>query len=167
MSIHVYYLKGVERHHAFVALPFIPRRPSAEHLLDVLLSALKEKLQMQTAQLASRLVCFAADGAAVLQGQHSGVITRITERCPFILRMHCMVHRLDLAAENMKQSDVICSLGRFCSLVQNTFNHASRLSELYAAQTQLKRRQPLKVLKHVDTRWISHFKPCMRLCTGG
>jgi hypothetical protein len=163
MSIHIYYVKALERHHAFVALPVIPRRPSAEHLLDVLLSALKNKLEMQTAQLANRLVAFAADGAAVLQGKHSGVITRIKERCPFVLRMHCMAHRLDLAAENMKQSDIICSLGRMCSLVQNTFSHASRLSELFAAQAQLKCSHPLKMLKHVDTRWISHFKPCTRL----
>ena len=46
----------------------------------------------------SRLVGFGSDGAADMIGKKSGVSTRLKHREPILVSIHCIAHRLALAA---------------------------------------------------------------------
>ena len=46
----------------------------------------------------SHLVGFGSDGASVMIGKHSGVAARIKAKQPILTSIHCMAHRLALAA---------------------------------------------------------------------
>ena len=45
----------------------------------------------------SQLMGFGSDGAAVMTGRVSGVATRLGRRNPYLVAVHCVVHRLALA----------------------------------------------------------------------
>lgn len=66
---------------------------SAETIEAALMTYLEEK-----SIPLSRLVGFGSDGASVMIGKHSGVATRMKNRQPILTSIHCMAHRLALAA---------------------------------------------------------------------
>jgi len=47
--------------------------------------------------------CF--DGAAVMQGHKNGVISHITKEAPWVIPMHCIAHKLELAALDAIKKD--------------------------------------------------------------
>ena len=65
----------------------------------------------------SRLVGFGSDGASVMTGRHSGVATRIKNRQPIVTSIHCVAHRLALAASQA---------GERVKFVQDTFKPTLR-----------------------------------------
>jgi hypothetical protein len=107
MSVHVYYCHRWQRVHAFAGLPKIEGNQTAQVLLTVLVDALKGRLALTSSDLQHKLMQFACDGAAVLQGQYNGVGVRLQELCPFMLVVHCHAHRLDLVAESMDKQPVM------------------------------------------------------------
>jgi hypothetical protein len=47
--------------------------------------------------LASKLVCFGANGVIISQGLKIGVIMQLIEKhAPFVIGIHCMAHRCNL-----------------------------------------------------------------------
>lgn len=46
--------------------------------------------------LSGCLTATAADGAAVNFGKINGVLTKLQERVPWMLKVHCVAHRLEL-----------------------------------------------------------------------
>ncbi|KAI5083925.1 hypothetical protein GOP47_0000094 [Adiantum capillus-veneris] len=70
-----------------------PKSASAESLFDALVSYLKlVDFPMQ------KLVGIATDGATVMSGQHTGLVTRLREKVPHLISFHCIAHRQALAA---------------------------------------------------------------------
>ncbi|KAJ8300227.1 hypothetical protein KUTeg_021746 [Tegillarca granosa] len=45
----------------------------------------------------SKVIGFGSDGAYVMTGCKSGVATRFREKCPHLISIHCMAHRLNLS----------------------------------------------------------------------
>ena len=54
--------------------------------------------------LASNLVGACSDGASVMLGKHSGVLTKLKQKYPKIILWHCMCHRVELAIGDAVQS---------------------------------------------------------------
>jgi hypothetical protein len=51
-----------------------------------------------------KCVAVASDGASVMVGIRSGVVTRVKQLAPFIVAVHCVAHRLSLAATGSTDS---------------------------------------------------------------
>lgn len=68
---------------------------SAETITRLMIEELKESgLQVEHA-------CgFGSDGASVMTGAQNGVCPRLQGLCPFLVRTHCINHRLNLACED-------------------------------------------------------------------
>lgn len=98
LSIHFYYVKNWARQHCFIALPRIHGSPNAANIVAVLLAAILRVLQLTQLDLARKVMMLACDGASVLQGELSGVVTRLKSIFPFMQGMHYYAHRFDLAA---------------------------------------------------------------------
>eukprot|EP00731_Ephydatia_muelleri_P030129 Em0021g652a len=105
----------------------------------------------------NKLRSFGSDGCAVMVGRVSGVASRLKVRQPRLVSVHCINHRLALAAAHA--ADNIPYLKRFKETVQSLFlfyhNSAVRMAGLHAIQEILN--DPiikLKQAKHV--RWLSY-----------
>jgi hypothetical protein len=62
------------------------------------------RAKLSDADLARKLVCCSADGASVMAGPHTGVLTRLLTLAPYMVPMHCMAHRTDLAVGALEMS---------------------------------------------------------------
>ena len=83
----------------------------------------------------ARLRGFGSDGAPVMTGRRNGVTKRLSDRFPKLLSIHCVNHRLALAAAHA--TDDIPYLVRFKATVQTLFlfyqNSAVRMAGLHSA----------------------------------
>ena len=98
-------------------------------------------------------------------GKHSGVATRLKNKQPILTSIHCMAHRLALAAGQA---------GEKIRFIKNTFkptlrqlfyfyeNSSVRSSGLKALQ-ELLETPALKLKKPLDVRWLSHDNACQTL----
>ena len=106
----------------------------AETIETALLQGLVEKLLDIT-----RLRAFGSDGASVMTGRLNGVAVRLKGHSPRMISVHCVAHRLALAAAHA--ADGIPYLQRFKSILQTLFyfyqNSAVRMANLHALQEVL------------------------------
>ena len=105
----------------------------------------------------SKIVGFGSDGASVMVGRRNGVATRLKSYNPSLISVHCVAHRLALAAA--QAADTIPYLKKFKKYVSQIFyyyhNSSVRSASLKAIQEVLD--DPvLKTKAAEDTRWLSH-----------
>ncbi len=104
-----------------------------------------------------KVMGFGSDGAAVMIGKRSGVSTRLRAHNPLMINIHCVVHRLALAAAQASES--IPYLKKFKNTIHSLYlfyhNGSVRMSGLHAVQDVLG--DPEINLKETkDVRWLSH-----------
>ena len=79
---------------------------------------------------------FGSDGAAVMIGRETGVSTRLKVHNPLMVNIHCVAHRLALAAS--QASNDIPYLKKFKNIVHNLYqfyhNSPVRMAGLHAIQ---------------------------------
>ena len=105
----------------------------------------------------TKLRAFGSDGASVMTGRLTGVGVRLKSHSPNMIAVHCINHRLALAASNA--SDSIPYLKQFKSLLQTLFyfyqNSSVRMANLHSIQEILD--DPvIKCKQAKDVRWLSH-----------
>ena len=136
---------------SFLCITDIPNG-TAETIEGAMLTYISDKTLQVT-----RLCAFGSDGAAVMTGRVSGVAVRLTRHSPKMIAVHCVNHRLALAAAHA--SDTIPYLQQFKSILQSLFyfyqNSAVRMANLHAIQELLNDPQ-IKCKQAKDVRWLSH-----------
>ena len=84
----------------------------------------------------ARLCAFGSDGASVMTGRLSGVAVRLMQHSPRMIAVHCINHRLALAASHA--SDSVPYLKHFKSILQTLFffyqNSAVCMANLHLIQ---------------------------------
>ena len=113
----------------------------------------------------SHLAGFGNDGASATTGKHSGVAARIKMKQLILISIHCITHRLALAA---------AQAGDKVKLIADTFkptlkqlfyfyeNSPVRLSGLKGLEELLQTLEQ-KLKKPLDTHWLSHDAACQIL----
>lgn len=104
----------------------------------------------------SKCSSIATDGASVMVGVRGGVTALIKKKYPYVTSVHCVAHRLALAASQaaqecaylVKYQDI---LNRIHSYFQHSPKNTSRLRELQ----EVFQEQPLKFVLSSNTRWLS------------
>ena len=100
---------------------------------------------------------FASDGASIMVGCRNGVATQLKRCSPSLISIHCVNHRLALAASHA--ADHIPYLQRFKTHLHNLFsfyqNSPVRLAGLHAIQGILNDPK-IKLREAKDVRWLSH-----------
>ena len=123
MSVHAYIaLPDFSRRHIFVGLSSIKGKPNPENLTALFLSALKTEGGLSATDIKRKLVCIAADGARVLQGEVSGLIARMQQsHAPHAIANHCSAHKLQLAAKGFKDDGLVVAAARLCAMTYSFF----------------------------------------------
>ena len=103
------------------------------------------------------LSSFGSDGAAVMTGRRSGVAARLCEMNAQIIPVHCICHRLALATGQASNEVPYLKKMKEYLLAFWKFFHYSpvRAAGLKLIQEAMCLPE-LKMLKGVDTRWLSH-----------
>ena len=114
-----------------------------------------------TAPVTLDLKCLAggsSDGASVMIGKHTGVMTRLQEAAPQgFISTHCIAHRLALAASDAcKAVSMVARFERIVNQIYTYFakssTHAAELQEMQRVMNEPK----LKLKRAAETRWLSH-----------
>ncbi|XP_077870232.1 zinc finger protein 862-like, partial [Saccoglossus kowalevskii] len=103
------------------------------------------------------MAALGSDGASVMVGRRTGVATRLRERNPMLVNIHCVAHRLALAAAQAMNG--IKYLKRFSSILQQLYyfyqNSAVQMSGLKQIEAILSEPQ-IKMKEAKSVRWLSH-----------
>lgn len=97
ISIHGYVVENQRRVPLFLNLEKVTKRGGYENLNTVLVNFVHIFGGLFDQGLASKLVCFGANGVTISQGLKIGLIMQFIEKhAPFVTRIHCMAHRCNL-----------------------------------------------------------------------
>ena len=165
VSVHAYIvLPDFSRRPIFVGLPSIKGKPNAENLTALFLSALKTKGGLSAADIKRKLVCIAADGGRLLQGEVSGLIARMQQsHAPHAIANHCSAHRLQLAAKDFKDDGLVVAAAGLCAMTYSFFARSDYRQDILSDVQHEVRAEPNKLLRDIVTRWVSHAKSMRRV----
>jgi hypothetical protein len=124
---------------------------------------LKESGGMDPLMITKKLVCVGADGASVMQGKRNGLCVRLQlSASPYMLSIHCMAHRMNLAFKIVRKFP---SVSKVEYLVREAYAYFSRSPKQFSEFKKFVDglTNGNKLLKDVDTRWISLNGPAQRL----
>ena len=72
--------------------------------------------------IAKKLVCVGENGASVMQGQRNGLCARMQlSDSPYMLSIHCMAHRMNLAFKIVSNFSLISNVGYLVCEVHEYF----------------------------------------------
>ena len=112
--------------HRYLELNLLRGAPDAANLYETLLDVLTRVGGLSLEELRRKLVCVGCDGASVLQGERTGVVTQLREKiAPFMMAIHCFAHRTNLVAGVM---DDMPAMQRVEGLLRSVYGFFTRSS---------------------------------------
>jgi hypothetical protein len=164
LSIHAYIVRDFERVPMLLKLERVTDGASAENLTKAILKALADNGSLGTEQIRARLLCFGADGASVLQGKNTGVMSQIRNfHAPFMQSVHCVSHRSNLAVECLSELDVVARIELLITSMHSYFAKSPKRHSELEKLSELLDSNGGKMLRDVSTRWISMLAPAKRI----
>jgi len=147
-----------------VALQRVDCAPNAKNLTKLIIEALAAGGGLETKVVAEKLISFGADGAATMSGLHCGVIVQIKEQfAPFCHGVHCVAHRCNLAFKALEPLGIFKSISQVLQITHAYFNQSPKRLTQFKSLAKLTETKGLKMLKRVETRWVSFIEPLRRL----
>ncbi len=111
------------------------------------------------------MVGIATDGAGVMVGCRTGVVTRLKREIPHLISVHCMAHRLQLASE--KAAHNVPYIVKYISVLNQlakALKFSPKLCRLLETSKQLYGEDARKVHQIFFTRWLSFADSVQALC---
>ena len=104
-----------------------------------------------------KMSSFGSDGASVMTGRHAGVAALLRSKNNQMIAVHCICHRLALAsAQASNEVKYLKQMKDYLFALWNYFHHSSvRMAGLKQMQ-EVMNSPELKMVKAVDTRWLSN-----------
>jgi hypothetical protein len=126
---------------------------------------LADKAGLEGMDLVHKIVCIATDGTAVFTGCNGGLCQMMKRSAaPFVQPMHCIAHKTQLCAAVLKEVPLV---QRQQNLVRHIHTHfcksAKSFNELIDLSVDMNLAPPKKMLRYVETRWMSLYEPLLRL----
>ena len=166
LGVHVYAMKSWERVPHLLHLSCVSDGDggTVDNLTDTIMFSLLGEGGLTRKDIASKLVYFGADGASTFQGARKGVTIQIRDKwAPFLVGATCASHRINLVVETLSQYPMVSRLeGLFQSIYSYFCRSHKRHSELQKL-ADLMETKAKKMLRNVDTRWISMRSPAQRI----
>lgn len=105
-----------------------------------------------------KLVAVATDGAAVMTGAQNGVVSRLKRDRQYIVGVHCMAHRLELAFGDAIRSNNLYQRVEDLLSGMYTFYHVSPLNRANLISSfRILGHTPLVPTRIGGTRWVGHL----------
>jgi hypothetical protein len=164
LSVHVYFSVNFSRQSHMISVRRVDVDANAANLTELITKQILFHSGMKQSDFAEKLICFGADGAAVFTGARSGVMQRLkTEHAPYVISVHDFAHRTDLAVEAMSDLPFVQKLEALCKSLHSYFSVSPKRHLEFQKLAEVVETEGLKILKHVQTRWISLLEPLKRI----
>ncbi|XP_052264597.1 E3 SUMO-protein ligase KIAA1586-like isoform X2 [Dreissena polymorpha] len=112
----------------------------------------------------SKLCGISTDGAAVMTGNKSGVVTRLKGEVPGLLAMHCIAHRLALSCCTGADSiPYLVKVQDILNSVYKYFHYSPKNTAMLEAVQKATSSQVSKFKEMFHTRWLSFHGSCEAL----
>jgi hypothetical protein len=100
---------------------------TANNLTEILMGALSINCGLEAANIASKLICFGADGASAFQGSKNGIVKQIKDKhAPFVVGVHCCTHKLNLCARSLSSLTVMHTIEDVLQATHSYFAHSPK-----------------------------------------
>ena len=103
----------------------------------------------------NNVIGYASDTASVMVGRRNSVLSRIKEKQPSIFSLGCVCHLAALCAVAALKKMPISVDDLLIDIAYHFKYSAKRWTEYQQIQGEFSEIQPLKILKHCTTRWLS------------
>ncbi|KAK0135054.1 Zinc finger protein 862 [Merluccius polli] len=137
----------------FIGIEAVEKADSAN-----ITQAIKNQMDAACKGWEGKLVACVTDGAAVMSGGKSGVVTRLKGDKTYVIGVHCMAHRLELSfSDAIKESAMFRRMDELLGGLYS-FYHKSPLNRanLIKSYATLKAK-PLMPTRIGGTRWVGHL----------
>jgi hypothetical protein len=164
LSVHIYLCIGFSRVSVLLGLFCLVQGNGASALKEAIITCISCHGGLSENVVAERMVSFGADGVSVFQGSRTGVTTQLKEHdAPFMIGVHCMVHRTNLAVEPLSNLPMVEKLETLCQGLYNYFTMSSKKHLEFQKLADIVETEGLRMCKNVKTRWISLLEPLRRV----
>jgi len=164
LSVHCYVVCDWVRIPLLVALQRVECASNAENLTKLIVEAVSTGGGLDTKTVAEKLISFGCDGASTLSGLRTGVTVQIKgQYAPFCHGVHCVAHRCNLAFKTLESLGIFESIGKVLQVTHAYFNRSPKRFTQFKSLAELTETKGLKMLKRVETRWVSFIEPLRRL----
>ncbi|KAB5574978.1 hypothetical protein PHYPO_G00215330 [Pangasianodon hypophthalmus] len=132
-------------------------RPDASHIAEAV-SSIMDSISGNSTRWKRKLVAITTDGAAVMTGEKNGVVTRIRGDRSYVLGIHCMAHRPELAyADAVKQSLMARKVEDLMTGLYTLYHKSSVNRDSLKASFEELNMKPLIPTRIGGTRWVAHI----------
>lgn len=160
LSVHAYIVQDWVRVPLLVSLQRVECTPNAENLTSLIMEAVANGGGLDSEMIAKKLLSFGADGASALQGQRSGVTMQIKEKhAPFVMGVHCVAHRCNLAFKALSSLGIFGDIEKLLGVTHAYFCKSPKRFAEFKHLAELTETKGLKMLRNVQTRWVSLIEP--------
>jgi hypothetical protein len=107
--VHVYIMQNWSCMSLLCSLQkMISKGATIDILIEILIDALRSNGRLEATNLGGKLLCFGTDGALAFHGHKTRVVKQISEKyAPFVLEVHCCLHKLNLFAKSLFNLEVL------------------------------------------------------------
>ena len=161
--MHVYTVQNNVRQPHLLAVAKLSDNATSETLFQLVKSNLIEYGAMDELTIVKKLVYVGVDGASVMQGQRNDLCTKMQTSCsPYVVGIHYMAHRMNLAFRVVKKFP---SVNKVEDLVRELYAYFCQSPKHFREFQHFIDRNTdgNKLLKDVDTRWMSLDRPAHRV----
>jgi hypothetical protein len=129
---------------------------TSDHLTNVIMHVLLCEGGLSREQIASKLVCFGAEGISTFQGAKRCVNIQIREKwAPFSLGANCCNHRVNLVVKTLSKYPMVSRLERIFQSMYLYFCKSNKCHAELQKLDDLMETKGNKMLRNIETRWIS------------
>jgi hypothetical protein len=137
---------------------------NSDNITSLIMDCVMSSGSLDRPMLARKLLCFSADGAATLQGCHKEVTVQIQQNyAPIAMGMQCVAHCCNLAFKPLSKHGVFIAIEKVLAAAYAYFSHSPKRYMEFNKLAELTETKGLKMLKSVETRWVSLIEPVRRL----
>lgn len=106
--------------------------------------------------LSRNLMGACSDGASVMLGKHSGVLTRLKGEFPDVFLWHCMCHRIELAiGDAVKSVGQVNHVKSFLDKLYSVFSQSPKAQRELEECAAMVHCELLKIGRVLDVRWVA------------
>ena len=158
----IYMVNGYIRDSYLLGIKKMKKSSTTRNIYELVIKTLKEIGGMDDLMIAKRLVCVGADGASIMQGKRNVLCVKLKLLASlFMISILCMAHRMNLAFKIVIKFPLVSKVEE---LVRETHAYFCRSPKQFIEFQQFANgiTDGKKLLKDVDTRWISLNGPSQR-----
>ena len=164
ISVHGYIVRDWKRIHVLLTLERVVEGGIADNLTAVIVNVARAYGGLTEQKIREGLITFGADGVSTFQGAKTGVTVQlVTKHAPFMVGVHCMAHRTNLAVQTLSEFEVVRHVEDVLAALYSYFSSSPKRTLEFQKLAACLESKGNKILRNVKTRWISMLGPAKRL----